>query len=159
MRSFLSLKPVRLLLATMVSIWMAGGCLLGCSNMAMGTETAHSNNHASQTVEAGESCHAARAHDCCASKKPKKQVAKRSSQPKNVPGLLPAPLGVKDCPLAVNATAATSKNSTHVPDPARTSITALPCFEVATEQSNDFLVVSYLLNRGPTYLRCCVFLI
>jgi hypothetical protein len=59
----------------------------------------------------------------------------------------------------VNATAATSKSSTPVPNPARISNASLPRFEVTTEQSQDFLVVSYPPNRGPTYLRCCVFLI
>ena len=36
MRSFFSIKAVRLLLSLSVSIWMAGGCLFGCSGTTMG---------------------------------------------------------------------------------------------------------------------------
>jgi hypothetical protein len=159
MRLFLFLKPVRLLLAFMVSIWMAGGCLFGCSNTALGAEAV--NEGAAQTIEAAASCHAAASsHHCCATKKSKQQVTRNTPQPKGVPAFLPAPRGLmKDCPLAVNATAATSKSSTHVPDSDRTTVASLSRFESKTEQSNNFLVVSYLPNRGPTHLRCCVFLI
>ena len=38
MSLFLSNKAVRLLLAISVSIWMAGGCLFGCSNAAMAAD-------------------------------------------------------------------------------------------------------------------------
>ena len=75
MSLFFSNKVVRLLLSISVSIWMAGGCLFGCSNTTMAAETA---DNSAQTIEAGESCHAARsAHDCCASQKPKKQTTTR----------------------------------------------------------------------------------
>ena len=155
MRLFLSLKPLRLLLAFMVSIWMAGGCLFGCST-AMGAE---SRGDVAQTIEAGASCHAtAPSHHCCAAKTPQKQV--KITQPKGVPAFMPEPGGMmKDCPLAVNATAATSKSSAHVPEAERTAAASLPRFENQTEQPHNFFVISYLPNRGPTHLRCCVFLI
>lgn len=158
MRSFFSLKPVRLLLTVIVSVWMAGGCLFGCSTMSMGAEPGFAGTDGWPTIEAGESCHAARAHDCCANKKPNKRLAKRSNQHK-LPALLPMPLEMKDCPLAVNATAATAKNGAHVPAPSRIPVASLPQFELTTEESNQFFLLSYLPNRGPTYLRCCVFLI
>src|ERR1044071_4138464 len=116
MSSFLSTKAVRLLLAVSVSIWMAGGCLFGCSNSAM----AHELDDSAQAVVAGESCHASHSHDCCPTKKPKNQVVRSSQQPAAGPSFTQLPRGMmKDCPLVVNATAAISKNSSHLPDPAR----------------------------------------
>ena len=153
-------KVVRLLLAVSVSIWMAGGCMFGCSNNAIGAEVSQDS---SNVVEAGESCHAKRSHDCCtASKpKPKKRVATNLQQQlARVPSFVPAPRGMmKDCPLVVNSTAVTSKSSAHVPDPARGPVAALPNFEKQIEHVNNTLVVPFLPNRGPTHLRCCVFLI
>ena len=154
MSSFLSTKAVRLFLAVSVSIWMAGGCLFGCSNTAM----AHELDDSAQAVVAGESCHVSRSHDCCATQKPKKQVVRSSQQPG--PSFAQLPRGmVKDCPLVVNATAAISKNSSHLPDPARGPVAVLPLIATVSEQSDTFLAVPVLPNRGPTYLRCCVFLI
>ena len=143
-----------MLLSIGVSIWMAGGCLFGCSNTTMAAE------NSAITIEAGESCHAARSHDCCATPKPKKQTAAKVKQPEGLASFAPAPRDMmKDCPLVVNATAATSKNSTHVPDPGRVSVAVLPRFEKQTELADNTLVVSFLPNRGPTHLLCCVFLI
>jgi len=77
-----------------------------------------------------------------------------------VPSFVPDPLGtMNECPLVVNSTAATSKNSTHVPDPAPAPIAALPSFEKQTEYTDNTLVASFLPNRGSTHLRYCVFLI
>lgn len=157
MSSFLSTKAVRLLLSVSVSIWMAGGCLFGCSNNAV----AHELDDSTPTVVAGESCHTSHSHDCCATKKqPKKQIVRSSQLPIAGPSFAQLPHGMmKDCPLVVNATAAISKNSSHLPDPARGPIAVLPFVETRSEKSDTFLVVPYLPNRGPTYLRCCVFLI
>jgi len=150
MRSLFSMKVVRLLLAISVSIWMAGGCLFGCSNTAMGAEPEDGN--AVQTVVSHESCHAARSHHYS---KPL-----NSRQPRWLTTFTPAPSGtMKDCPLVVNATAATSKNSSHLPHPGRVPVSSLLLVENTSERSNTSLVVSYLPNRGPTHLRCCVFLI
>ena len=154
---------MRLLLALSVSIWMAGGCLFGCS----GTVVAAELDDSAQTVVAGDSFHvsAPSAHDCCAAKKPAKKkpakkIAGNTKQPQGLPAFTPAPRGMmKDCPLVVNATAATSKNSGHVSDPGRAPAAALPLIEMKTEQSKISLVKSFLPNRGPTHLRCCVFLI
>src|SRR5215217_5874601 len=124
MSLFFSNKAVRLLLSISVSIWMAGGCLFGCSNTTVAAE------NSANTIEAGESCHAAHSHDCCATKKPKKQTARTVKQPEGVTSFAPAPRDMmKDCPLVVNATAVTSKSSTHVPDPGRVSVAVLPSFE------------------------------
>ena len=142
MHSFFSMKAARFVLSVSVSIWMAGGCLFGCTGTAMGAES-----EAVQTIVAGESCHA-------------RHSASNSKQPVGVPSFAPAPRGMmKDCPLVVNATAATSKNSGHLPEPGRGPVSTLPIIENKIEQSNISHVVAYLPNRGPTHLRCCVFLI
>jgi hypothetical protein len=87
-------KAVRLLLAVSVSMWMAGGCMFGCANTAMGAGVTQS-----------------------------------------------------------------TKNSMHVPDPGRGPIAALPSFEKQIAPTDNTLVAPFLPNRGPTHLRCCVFLI
>lgn len=156
-----SAKALRLLLSVSVSIWMAGGCLFGCGTLV----AAEVNVDASaQTVagDTGDSCHAAAPkHDCCAAKKPtKKKLVSNTTQPQGLPAFMPAPRGMmKDCPLVVNSTAATSKNSGYVSDPGREPVAPLPLIETKTEQSKVTLVKSFLPNRGPTHLRCCVFLI
>ena len=131
------MKAVQFFLSLSVSIWMAGACLFGCTKTAI----------EAQTVVAGHGCHhAARPSNL--------------TQPNGVPSFAPAPRGMmKDCPLVVNATAVTAKNSGHLPAPGRAAVFALPLIEKATEQSHTSHVVAYLPNRGPTHLRCCVFLI
>ena len=158
MSLFFSNKFVRLLLSLSVSIWMAGGCLFGCSNTTMAADIV---DDTVPTIEAGDSCHAAHSHDCCATKKPKKQqLRKTQPQPEGVPTVLPSPRGaMTDCPLVVNATAATSKSSSHVPDPGSAPVAVLPRVEKQTQTADNIPVVSFLPNRGPTHLRCCVFLI
>jgi len=77
-----------------------------------------------------------------------------------VTSFAPTPRGMmNDCPLVTNATAATSKNTTNVPDPGRASVAALPQLEKQTQTPDNALVVPVLPNRGPTHLLCCVFLI
>ena len=151
------MKAVRLLLAVSVSVWMTGGCLFSCSN-AMAAE------NSMQTATGGDSCHAkqshGQSHDCCAAKKPKKQIARTPKQPSTLPTLAPTPRGmVNDCPLVVNSTAVISKKSGHSTDPARAPVVLSPFVDNTNERSNTFVVNSFPPNRGPTYLRCCVFLI
>lgn len=157
MSQFFSNKALRLLLTFSVSIWMAGGCLFGCSNSVMAADVVDDSVPA---VEAGDSCHAAQSHHCCATKKPKKQGVRNLRQTGGLPSFLPAPRDLmKDCPLVVNATAATSKNSTSVTDSALVSVAVLRSVEKQTAPADNISVVSFLPNRGPTHLRCCVFLI
>jgi hypothetical protein len=155
MSLFFSNKVARLLLSAVVSIWIAGGCLFGCSG-AMGAEV----ESATAAVQTAESCHAKQVHDCCATAKPKKRIASNRKLLEGVAPFLLAPRGMmQDCPLVIGSTAATSKNSTHVPDPGRASVAALPSFERQTEHTGTTLVRPFLPDRGPTHLRCCVFLI
>jgi hypothetical protein len=157
MSQFFSNRVLRFLLVFSVSIWMAGGCLFGCSSSVMAADVV---DDSVPTVEAGDSCHSAHSHHCCATKKPKKQVIRHLRETGSLPSFLPSPHDLmKDCPLVVNATAATSKNSTHVPDPARVSVAVLRSFEKQAAPADNSSVVSFLPNRGPTHLLCCVFLI
>ena len=137
MSLFFSNKVVRLLLSISVSIWMAGACLFGCSNTAVAAE------HSAITVEMGKSCHGhmVRSHVARASFAP---------NPRDT---------MQECPLVVNATAAISKNSTHVPDPGCAPVAVLPQLQKQAQPVDNTLVVPFLPNRGPTHLLCCVFLI
>lgn len=156
---FFSNKAVRLLLSVSVSIWMAGGCLFGCSTGVMGAEPADET-----TVEAGASCHAMPSHDCCDNAtpkaKPKKQATSNLKLLEGVTSIIPGPRGMmKDCPLGVSATAATSKGSTYLPESTRGPVAALPAFEKQPQLTEYHQVVPFLHNRGSTHLQCCVFLI
>ena len=109
----------------------------------MGAVLAHGD-----AVEHGTSCHA------------KKQAMSSRKPPDGVAYFVPGPRGMmQDCPLSVNATAATSKSSAHVPEPGRAPVMALPSFEKQTVNTEYTHVVPFLHNRGSTHLQCCVFLI
>ena len=157
MSLFFSNKVLRLLLSATVSIWMAGGCLFGCS----GAVAAEAESSTITVVEGAESCHTQQSHDCCHAAKPKKQrVASSRRQPERLASLVPSPRGMmNDCPLVVNSTAATVKQNAHVPNPGRVAVAALPNFERQTEGSDNTVSSPFLPNRGPTHLLLCVFLI
>jgi hypothetical protein len=159
MRFPISAKVARVLLALSVSLWMAGaGCMLGCANTAMAsTALPDRQEKGSQTVVA-HSCHS-QAHDCCAKKAPDK-TSSLISKVQLLSVLTAVPEGMmKDCPLAVNATAVNSKASGDSPDPHRIPVAELPNVENKSLPLDARSVPIQFLNRGPTYLRCCVFLI
>jgi hypothetical protein len=165
----LFIKITRLLLALSVSVWMAGGCLFGCSNMnAMAAEVTPSSANAA----GDEDCRAAQAHSCCTRPGAPKQKNAQKAKAKTTlrltkealavfpSGTLTAPPhGMQDCPLLANNTAAISKSSGSQPDPGRTPVAVLPSIESLNEQPSVTIASSYVPNRGPTHLRCCVFLI
>ncbi|HKV34087.1 MAG TPA: hypothetical protein VJP89_07200 [Pyrinomonadaceae bacterium] len=176
-------KAARLLLAVSVSVWMAGGCLFGCSNgEVMAAEVLPEGNESSAVVS-GDSCDRTRQHDCCTRpnvQKPKarKQVArqteaKQAARQRTTTGLTASPSalaispsavtglphGMKDCPLMTNATAVMAKSNGNLPDPGPSSIAVLPAVKNTSEQIEFTPIRSYVPNRGPTHLRCCVFLI
>ena len=160
--SFLvSQKVLRLFLAVSVSVWLAGGCMFACGGTAMASTGPAEESAA---VE-GESCHTERAHDCCSKSKPPKQ---NPAKPRNIPKpiqteastLTSLPRGMMgDCPLVINSTAVTSKSESNSPDPAQATNATLPLIENSGTVVERHVVASYLPNRGPTYLRCCAFLI
>lgn len=164
----LAIKFARLALAISVSVWMAGGCLLGCGNsQAMAAEVTATTTSATSE----DSCEVTRSHGCCTkpgktvtSRTPKKAATTRTpnvatrthfAQEK----LAAVPHGMKDCPLMMNATAITAKSSGNLPEPGRVSVAVPLSFESANNQTQVTIGASYLPNRGPTHLRCCVFLI
>ena len=156
MKAFLGTKVLRLLLSLSVSIWMAGGCLFGCSNTALGAEVSQPEH----AVAAGASCHAKQAHNCCPKAHSKKVKAAEFRHRAEVAYFVPVPRGtMTDCPLMVNATAVTSKKSTHLPEQAQARIAHDFQFAKDTDNVAVFRPVDFLPNRGPTHLRCCVFLI
>jgi hypothetical protein len=139
MFSVFSMKPTRLLLSVGISLWIAGGCLFGCTGTVAGAE------EKPQTTVASHNCHA-------------KHQQSSSKQTTGLPSFAPGPREMKDCPLAVGATV-TSKNNGHVPAPGRAPVSSSPLIEKTIIQSTTSFVPAYLPNRGPTHLRCCVFLI
>ena len=157
MSYLVSLKVVRLLLAVSVAIWLAGGCLLGCTNAMAATGSAEESGQAA--VE-GASCHSAQSHDCCSKAKPAKQSTVDPKLTESFLALTSVPRGMMgDCPLAVNATAISSKNNSNAPDLAHATTAALPLIANNGELPQKHFIAPQLPNRGPTYLRCCVFLI
>jgi len=149
--------PVRIFrtfLALTVSLWMAGaGCMLGCGNTVVAA--VHSLNN--QTIIAGPSCHHA-THDCCA-KKNNSSADKKSQQMSSLLSAVPEPM-MGECPLAVNATAVTASKATHpIPEQARTFRTEPAGLESINQHLDWSPPPVRFLNRAPTYLRCCVFLI
>ena len=159
MRFFLPVRIFRVTLVISVSLWMAGaGCLLGCSN-TVNASPQHSNDDA-KTVVADDSCVAKHSHDCCAKGAGKKQTAASVETKLLVPEIKSAPGSMKDCPLAIRSSAMVSKARSDTSD--ESLAREVPSF-VVPEQSNSSSrsrsSESLLLNRGPTYLRCCVFLI
>ncbi len=115
---------------------MAGGCLFGCTTGVMGAEPVQEN-----AVEHRASCHA---------------MPSDNGVAYSISGLRGM---MKDCPLSLSATAATSKSSAHMPDPGRELVQALPDFQKQTIHKQYAHVVPVLHNRGSTHLQCCVFLI
>ena len=132
----------RIFLTTSVSLWMAGaGCLMGCSN------SIHAASTSSQ-----ESCHA-KTHDCCAKQTLDITSSQSVSSIEDANGVAREP-----CPLAVNASAEPSKANDG--GNAQVQLTVVFAADVSEQSSPDYRSSPIpFLNRGPTYLRCCVFLI
>jgi hypothetical protein len=99
-----------------------------------------------KAVQDGASCHG--------------RPSQRRKLIEGVAYLVPGPRGtMKDCPLGVKATAATSKSSTYSPEPVLGPVAALPSFDKHPLQPEHSRLVPFLHNRGSTHLQCCVFLI
>jgi len=153
--SHFSTRFLRLLLAISVSLWISGaGCLWGCSKMAMASTSQPSVRESSVTAH---SCHA-KAHDCCAKKSRQTGVSQI-----NLPNL--SALGVlnegmmTECPMAVNASAIVSKANPTSLDTTQVNVVAIPFYKVSSSYRVAAAPPVEFLNRGPTYLRCCTFLI
>lgn len=138
------LLRVRLILVFSLSIWMAGGCLLGCGSTAMAASVEPEVENAAAAM-AGHNCHTAR---------------NKAKAPKGVASFAPGPRGtMTDCPLAASATAVTTKNSGQLPNPGASPVASSPLIENRAVQLTNTSLIPIPPNRGPTYLRCCVLLI
>jgi hypothetical protein len=168
MRFLSSMRIVRVALALAVALWMAGaGCMLGCENMVSASSINEASSPANTVaiVAEGEACASMHSHDCCARQRAKsapKPAVKSNSRvtSSTIWAQLDATSStMKECPLAINATAALSKarpdTSKVVLAHTRTSA-RLPRLH---EQTMALSSPPLLPNRGHTYLRCCVFLI
>jgi hypothetical protein len=164
MKAPVRVRIARVVLALSVSVWMAGtGCIWSCSNTAMASGAHHSNEQDAQALVAGSSCHSqsqSQSHDCC-SKKSAEETPDVLSQASVLSVLSALPQGMmKDCPLVVNASAViTSKVSGSAPDSSQAPAVELPNLENRSQPEDSRSLPIQYLNRGPTYLRCCVFLI
>ena len=158
MRAPLPIRIFRTLLAISVSMWMAGaGCFWGCSNSVMAAASPTSTQ--TQTVVSGPSCHSP-GHDCCAKKSSSKSAGRDTRHVgSSIISVIPEGM-MGDCPLALNASAVVAPKSTvNGPDNTRASQTEVPHVQVKFQPRNWGATPVQFLNRGPTYLRCCVFLI
>ena len=122
--------------------------------MAMASTSQPSVRESSVTAH---SCHA-KAHDCCAKKSRQTGVSQI-----NLPNL--SALGVlnegmmTECPMAVNASAIVSKANPTSLDTTQVNVVAIPFYKVSSSYRVAAAPPVEFLNRGPTYLRCCTFLI
>jgi hypothetical protein len=151
----LSIKAIRSVLVIAVSLWMAGGCLFGCSSNAMGAEVSHPQPATLDHAVAHHGCHAVRSSSPAHASGP----AQAGNHPLTGSAALAGlPHGMNgECPLAMSATAVASKQSSSAPEQARNQVAALPKIESGAEPTHPTFEFSFLPNRGPTYLRCCVF--
>ena len=159
MRSFRPARILRLTLAISVSLWMAGaGCLLGCSNAVSAAPELSKDEP--NTVVAKDSCAAKKSHDCCA-KRAKQEATQNIQQTKQLlfTEIKARPETPKDCPMATGASAVVSKAKGDGPDESLARELPMVVPHELNRFSKSRSSASLLLNRGPTYLRCCVFLI
>ena len=111
----------------------------------MAARADHGVENDAPVIVASHGCHAAR---------------NKAKAPKDVASLAPGPRGmINDCPLAVSATAVTTRNSGQLPNPGSSPLASLALIESHTVQSVNTSLTPIPPNRGPTYLRCCVLLI
>jgi hypothetical protein len=166
-----SARIVRLVIAPLLSLWVAGaGCMLGCENMIAAAATDSLVNageqagHHGTLVVSGDACASSKSHDCC--KKKPVQVAEKTHGPETQDhgAALVSSSGsssetMKECPLAVSRTVVIAKKRA-------VEVNAQPTVAHAVTPPQNFVEINApvssalrLPNRGHTYLRCCVFLI
>ncbi|HZI62270.1 MAG TPA: hypothetical protein VFD62_16265 [Pyrinomonadaceae bacterium] len=113
-----------------------------------------------QAAVEGESCQSAQEHHCCSKPKPAKQSTIDPKLTESLLSLATLPRGpMGDCPLSISATAIAAKANTNSPASEQTTNATLSLSTGNREQRQKHFSVPLVSNRGPTYLRCCVFLI
>jgi|SRR4030095_6013009 len=150
------IKLVRLLLAISVSFWMTGAaCMWSCNNNASAA-SARIDSQTSSAI-AGHSCHS-NAHHCCAKKSSKSITPANQLSDVSALGVAREAM-MGDCPLAVFASAVVTKTKANAPDGNHVSVGDMPRLAKTVEPNLFRSTPLQSCNRGPTYLRCCVFLI
>jgi hypothetical protein len=156
---FLSTNMIRVMLAVSVSFWMTGAaCIWGCNNNALAA-AAREHQQTARSLN-GRSCHSSESstHHCCSGKS-SKEVAS-NAQSANLGGLEASTEALmNEYPLAVIATAVVFKAKTHSADTTQTSVVNLPGVDKDVHPQRFHFAPIQAFTRGPTYLRCCVFLI
>lgn len=178
MRTLSPVKAIRMLLAPLLALWIAGaGCMLGCEGMV--AAAAHNPDanaiqhsaHTSTIVASGHACASGGTgnHNCC-----KKSVEEVSSEvgsavaaarPRNESGaaltLASVPLsGMMDpCPFAVGRSATIAKTRSADASAPPQLLQSTLHFQSFTAQTTPLSSPLRLPNRGHTYLHCCAFLI
>jgi hypothetical protein len=147
------------MLAVSVSFWMTGAaCIWGCNNNALAA-AAREHQQTARSLNA-RSCHSSAVEY---SPLLFRKVFKRSrsdAQSANLGGLEASTEAVmNECPLAVIATAVVFKAKTHSADTTQTSVVNLPGVDKDVHPQRFHFAPIQAFTRGPTYLRCCVFLI
>jgi hypothetical protein len=174
-----SAKVVRMLLAPLLALWIAGaGCMLGCEGMvAAASHNPDANaiqhsEHASTIIASGHACASGGTgnHNCCKKSVEEVSPEARSSvaseaRARNERGAAPVlssvpPSGMMDpCPFAVGRSATIAKTRSADASPTPQLPQSTLHFQSSTEQTTPLSSPLRLPNRGHTYLRCCVFLI
>lgn len=161
MKALLLRKILRWLLVLSVGSWMGGaGCVLSCTSQSYGAspiERITYRDVAASVSHAGMM----QSHHCChkpgSTKSPATPAITGESRAQLLFSTSTGPLG--ECPLVQYSGAVVNKTQSddsiqpavhHTGDKNLVSITA---------RSLPARASTYLPNRGPTYLRCCVFLI
>ena len=170
MRKFSPVKIVRLLLATTLSLWVAGaGCILGCEGMIAsaanaGSVKTHHSDEGQTVVASGHACssgEANKSHDCCkkSSESIKPATPTKNSNPALL-GLTGSSSGAMNgCPLAVSRGSVVAKTRDSDLNSAPASAQSILPDSNSAERTAPLSSPLRLPNRGHTYLRCCVFLI
>ncbi|MFN2511897.1 MAG: hypothetical protein ABR568_10690 [Pyrinomonadaceae bacterium] len=168
MRTLTSTRIVRFVLAPLLSLWIAGaGCIMGCEGMVAAAATVaisisktHSAHHSEQKatiVASGHACSAGSAKNAIEAKSAVKQISKSETTLLTVYGSSSGMM--KDCPLAASRAAIAAKiRNNEIAAAPQLAHSILPA-ENALERTTPLSTPPRLLNRGHTYLRCCVFLI
>lgn len=158
MRLFTPNHIFRVALAISVSLWMAGGgCLWGCSDGTVAAASLTGSTNDATVVVAGDSCQS-KTHHCCSTKSSDKPTGTAQATLATSLGFFPSGM-MQECPLALDASALTSKGNSDSTNQGQTPVSHLPKLEETSIQVNRRSSPVQFLNRGPTYLRCCVFLI
>jgi hypothetical protein len=166
-----SARIVRLVMAPILSLWVAGaGCMLGCENMIAAAahgglvDASEEAGHHGTLVVSGDACTSSKSHDCC--KKKAGPVVKKTHGPEaqdNGATLVSSSdrssETMKECPLAVGRTIVIAKKRAVEAKASPTVAHSVVPPPNVVEQNFPLSYAPRLPNRGHTYLHCCVFLI